>query len=75
MSKFEALYILFQSDVDNMEPTSDLPNDITQSKGEENEQGSNAVNDADVSDCCFEHEEHPFLKITKVETIEDSEVS
>ena len=59
-----------------MEQTRNLPKDMIQNNGEVNEQGSyRTMNVADVSDFCFEHEEYPSLKIVKVETIVDSEVS
>ena len=59
-----------------MEPTRNISKDMTQNNGEVNEQGSyRTMNVADVSDFCFEHEEYPSLKIVKVETIVDSEVS
>ena len=55
-----------------MDPTRNFPKDITQNNGEVNEQGSySTMNDADVSDFCFEHEEYPSLKIIKVETMVD----
>ena len=55
----------FQSEDDEvMEP----------STGEVSERGSDTLN-VDKLDYCFEHEGHPPLKILKVESIVDSEVS
>ena len=63
-----------QSDDEDKEPTRNLAKD-TPSQGEETEQGSYTnTMDEDVSDYCFEHEQFPCLKITKVETL-DSEVN
>ena len=44
------------------------------STGEVSVRGSDTLN-VDKSDYCFEHEGHPPLKILKVESIVDNEVS
>ena len=57
-----------------MEPTRNLLKDTTPSKGEVSERGSDSIN-VDKSDYCFENEGFPLLKILKIESIADSEVS
>ena len=57
-----------------MEPTRNLPKDMAPSTGEVSERGSDTMN-VDKSDYCFEYEGYPPLKILKVESIVDSEVS
>ena len=59
---------------ENMEPTRNLPKDMTPSKGELSERGSVTMT-VDKSKYCFEHEGYPPLKMIKVESIVDSEVS
>ena len=57
-----------------MEPTRNLPKDTAPSKEGLSERGSETIN-VDKSDYCFEQEGFPPLKILKVESIVDSEVS
>ena len=69
--------MVFQSEDDEdevMEPTRNLPKDMTPSKGELSERGSVTMT-VDKSKYCFEHEGYPPLKMIKVESIVDSEVS